>query len=233
MLFKNDVLNNYIVNNSSYVLFRVCKDGENLDNPYIRSATCEDFTSYSLNFFKKIGVPIEFMSYPKFIEGSLVATDVKKLDYNKDREQILTFYRGILKFMDDLATSSSDIFKFSGLVTALTMNYMYNNYRDIIYYTYDVDNKSQMAYYSMKLVSPAVYKYRKTLIENSVQYVPFKQIIKNNLGNSNQTINNYVEKYENVSNSSKVIIYVSIALIVIIFIILMYVYRKKLKTLLL
>jgi hypothetical protein len=92
MKFVNDALNDYLIKHSAYVLFKLISPKGELQ---LDSSDCDDFVIYGIEYFRKLGVAIDYVTYPKTISINLVGKVLNKLDYNeeKDKNIIVNFYK--------------------------------------------------------------------------------------------------------------------------------------------
>jgi len=224
--FRDDILSNYIPNNRFYVLAKgsATSSTYDLENPYLRSSTCDDFIIYGLNFFKNLGVIIEYVTYPKFTNMNLIGS-ITKLDYNTNKKEILDFYNNLISFTNNYI-EYIDVEINMELILALLSKF-YSGLNKIIYYAYDVNDSSKMCYYRFKLQEAPLATYAKTLINNTYKYLSFEDMLKNtnvipiNPGTSTSSSN----FLNNSSNKTKYII----GLLVVIFIICIIIFYNRKK----
>ena len=223
--FRNDILDNYIPNNLYYVLFNVCEDSskEYLNNPTLRSSTSDNFINYGMNFFKKLGVNIEYITYSKLTSVSLIGS-VKKLNYNKNKDKIIKFYTTINNLINKIKENTLDIKEIISLFI-----YYLQNLNTIIYYGYDIYNndKDQMSYYSIQLSGLPVIKYEKNNVVNSYSYTSFINLLeyKSSSNFSPKTISNF---FNNKNHKTLNILIISAIIVIILIIYLFFkIYSKK------
>ena len=220
--FRNDIVDNYIPNNLYYVLFNLCEDNssEYLKNPTLKSSTCDDFVIYAINFFKKSGVNIEYITYPKVASIDIFG-NVKKLNYDRNKNTIISFYKNLYNLFDIISQKNMDYKEIISLVT-----YYLQNLNTIIYYGYDINNKNKMCYYSVEITNSPVIKYEKINVKNSYSYVPFDSLVDNQIAPNifPNTISN-ISNTNQSKNKSINILLIIFAIIVIILII--YLFFKK------
>jgi hypothetical protein len=224
--FRDDILSYYIPNNNFYVLARGSLNTSTyyLDNPYLRSSTCDDFVIYGLNFFKNLGVVIEYVTYPKFTIGNIVG-GITKIDYDTNKNEILDFYKNLVAFTDNYI-EYIDVEINMELLLAFISKF-YSGFNKIIYYAYDVNDGSKMSYYRVKLSDPPMIAYTKTLVNNTYNYPTLEEMLKNSNAipinpGTNTSSSNFLN---NSSNKTKYIFFG--LLIVFVICILIFYNRKK------
>ena len=224
--FRDDILNNFIPNNLFYVLAKGSKTSAtyDLEDPYLKSSTCDDFVVYGINFFKNLGIKIEYVTYPKITNINLIGV-IKKLDYDINKNEIFDFYKNLLKYIHNYI-DLSDVQINTELIITLISKFYYE-FNKIIYYSYDVNDSSKMCYYSFKLTEIPMVSYKKTIISNSYSYLSFNDMLQNT---NNIPINpntNSSSSLNNLSNKTKYILLFTLLLIVFVICILIIYNRKK------
>lgn len=181
--FIMDIKNNYIPNNLNYLLFRVSlsESLQDLDTPYLRSSNCDDFVIYGLNFFKNLNVEIDYISYPRFTSINIISdssSPIKKLDYVKDKNIIINFYKDLEQKLNNLDQQIlNDLKTNPALIIPLIITF-YQSLGTIIYYSYDTIDKSKMSYYSIILSKTfPIFRYKATLISNNNKYITFNDML--------------------------------------------------------
>jgi len=224
--FRDDILSYYIPNNLYYVLAKgsATSSTYDLENPYLKSSSCDDFVIYGLNFFKNLGVKIEYVTYPKFISANLIGV-IKKLDYDKNKDEILDFYKNLIAFFDHY-TEYIDVKINTELIIALISKF-YAGFNKIIYYAYDVNDNTKLCYYSFKLTELPVVAYTKTLIDNSYKYLSFEDMLnyRNNIPINPNTNTSSSNNLNSSSNKKKYIF--GLLFIIFVICILIFYNRKK------
>lgn len=227
---KDKILVEFIPDNPSYSLFCVAKSSNTVDleNPILRSSTCDDFVLYVIHTLQNMKIELEFVTYPKMTIAALISPTVKLLDYNNDNDRnvILSFYsimqqnlktdeEEMKKIINDLAKEKDKdkllVMLKNDITTVRSMALkLYSNFGTVIYYTYNSDNV--MSYYSITFSNPtdSVYlAYNPSSLVPDVKYIDFNKML---------TMKSVSEKYISIIN---IILSVCIILIIFLFV------RKK------
>lgn len=222
--FRDNILKYYIPNNKYYVLCKGSKTSSVYDllNPLLKSSTCDDFVIYGLNFFKNLGVKIEYVTYPKFTNLNIVGS-MKKLDYNENKDEIINFYKKVVNYIDKFSFDLTE--ENTELIISLISAY-YKNFTEIIYYAYDTDDSSKMAYYSFKLEEIPIFSYKKTLVNNSKSFKTFEELVQYKNYNPNYDLK---KNYNFNSISSYKIFFIFLGVIIVFIIVMLFIFRKKIK----
>ena len=124
------------------------------------------------------------------------------------------------KFSFDLTEENTE------LIMSLISTY-YKNFTEIIYYAYDVDDSSKMAYYSFKIEEIPIFSYKKTLVNNTKSFKTFEELVQ--YKNYNPDDYPLKTKYKFGSTSSRKIFFIFLGVIIIFIIVILFTFRKKIK----
>ena len=162
----------YLTTYPIYALFNVnLSSNVDLLHPDLHGLTCDSFAYFVLNKLQTYGAKINIMTPPKSNIVTYVADHIKILDFSKDKEEIITFYKNYKKLYKKIA---NEIVSISTLNIVQVITNIHNQIlgelnNNFIYYCY---GKGKPNYYRLSLnkATPLIATYTYGLLKNDITH---------------------------------------------------------------
>jgi hypothetical protein len=162
----------YLNTHPIYALFNVNRtNNNNLLDPDLNGLTCDSFAYFVLNKLQTYGAKINIMTPPKSNIVTYVADSITKLEFSKDKHEIITFYKNYTKLYQKIAQEIININtdNIIQIITDIHKNILDELNNNFIYYCY---GEGKPNYYRLKLnqTKPLIATYTYGLLKNDITH---------------------------------------------------------------